>query len=72
MFNSTDFDWMFNVLLIFFLYIDGNGMEVMDFKTLMRRSMLMFDFMFMFSIRLMMFIVLVVVMNDSTKCDANK
>lgn len=67
---------MLEELLIFFLDIDRNGMEMVDLKTLMRCRVFVLNFVLMIGVvfrfmRFMMFMVLIMVVNNSTKCNAN-
>lgn len=64
MLDTTDFNGILEQMLIFVLHIDGNGMVVMDFETLMRLCMFVVDFVVMVGFGFSWFI-----MDHSTQCD---
>lgn len=62
-FNAANFNWIFQIVLVFMFHIDGHRMKMMNFETLMWRGVLMIDFMVMIGFRLQWFRI----MNDSGK-----
>lgn len=55
MLDTANFDGILQIMSIFVFHIDWHRVEMMNFKTLMRRSMLMVDFMVMICFRFQWF-----------------
>lgn len=69
---GTDFNWMFEVFLIFFLNINWYSMIVDELDRLMWLCMFMFYMWMMFSLRCFSFTAMMIIMNDSSNCDGDK
>lgn len=50
MFATSNFNWILKELLIFFLNVHRNGVEMMKFEALMRSCVLVFDMRVMLSL----------------------
>lgn len=62
MLDAGHFDGMLQEVLIFLLYVHGNGMVMVDFKTLMRCCVLVLDFLMMIGALMMFWLMMMMMM----------